>query len=73
MALPLRPNAVQVLHWRVPMGIGHYQPYADAIFCAAADALHAPPNTMPAPQINFPWEPPVDTPCTGCCSADGPE
>ena len=62
-----RPNAVQVLDWRVPMGGGHYQPYADAIFRAAADALYAPPDTMPAPQILLPWEPPVSD------SADGPE
>jgi hypothetical protein len=40
------------------MGAG-YQQHADAIFGAAADALIAPP--MPAPQVLWPWEPPVDT------------
>lgn len=55
---------MQVLDWRLPMGAG-YQEYADAIFCAATDALLAPP--MQAPQILSPWLPPVDNtvPSTG--------
>ena len=40
------------------MGAG-YQQHADAIFGVAADALIAPP--IPAPQVLWPWETPVDT------------
>ena len=50
---------MQVLDWRLPMGAGQYQEYADAIFCAAADALLAPP--MQAPQVLSPWLSPVDS------------
>ena len=49
---------MQVLDWRLPMGAG-YQEYADAIFCAAADALLVPP--MQAPHVLAPWLPPVDS------------
>ena len=57
------PDAVQVLDWRMPKWGQGYQEYADAVFCAAAEALVAPP--MPAPQILLPWETPVDsTPAT---------
>ena len=52
------PNAAQVLGWRIPMG-ARYQKHADAIFGVAADALIAPP--IPAPQVLWPWETPVDT------------
>jgi len=45
--------------WRLPMGAGQYQEYADAIFCAAADALLAPP--MQAPQVLSPWLSPVES------------
>ena len=41
------------------MGAGQYQEYADAIFCAAADALLAPP--MQAPQVLSPWLSPVES------------
>ena len=50
---------MQVLDWRLPMGAGQYQEYADAIFCAAADALLAPP--MQAPQVLSPWLSPVES------------
>ena len=49
---------MQVLDWRLPMGAG-YQEYANAIFCAAADALLAPP--MQAPRVLSPWLSPVDS------------
>ena len=49
---------MQVLDWLLPMGAG-YQEYANAIFCAAADALLAPP--MQAPRVLSPWLSPVDS------------
>ena len=59
---------LELLYWRLPMGLGLHQTYADALFDAASDKLG---RRVAAPQVILDFEEPVTTPVSSGSSSAG--
>ena len=59
---------LELLYWRLPMGLGLHQTYADALFDAASDKLG---RRVAAPQAILDFEEPVTTPVSSGSSSAG--
>ena len=59
---------LELLYWRLPMGLGLHQTYADALFDAASDKLG---RRVAAPQAILDFEEPVTTPVSSVSPSAG--
>ena len=59
---------LELLYWRLPMGLGLHQTYADALFDAASDKLG---RRVAAPQVILDFEEPVTTPVSSVSPSAG--
>ena len=59
---------LELLYWRLPMGLGLHQTYADALFDAASDKLG---RRVAAPQVILDFEGLVTTPVSSASPSAG--